>query len=339
MSEKIKLTVNWMLDETVAETRSNDWEKVISDERSLIDAIGRNGFEHKVIDPRDCLGNLSSELVERDFTTVIDLTGWLSPTVERLQPGVPIINDFGLSRVRNVTSPRLETIGHRLSLGTVEIKALRESFDWSNTLIIDDVGFSGGTNITTMEILGMKPENTTHVFLIGNDGNLGEIPGAVNLLTQAGSEVLSGHLISTPEDDGWHLKDLHAHEELAKAFRNACILQDILLNHGPNSHQLHDFLVDENKMNALFPNRLEVQDIKDLVGSGHFLLQGELPEKGEFASNPFLWASQYLGEHVDMEFVVENPEKILEILQQIKLSASGVFRQEAMSKLAEIVSI
>ena len=56
-------------------------------------------------------------------------------------------------------------------------------------------------------------------------------------------------------------------------------------------------------------------------------------------SNPFLWASQYLGEHVDMEFVVENPEKILEILQQIKLSASGVFRQEAMSKLAEIVSI
>lgn len=113
-----------MLDESIANTKPENWQDVISLESKMIGMIARNDFDHLIVDPIPCLKDLVKKLDGKSFTTIIDLTGWLTPAMRELFPNTPVIDNFSLSRVRVVSSPKLEVTGYKISMSPEEIVSI-----------------------------------------------------------------------------------------------------------------------------------------------------------------------------------------------------------------------
>lgn len=307
------------MDETIAHSRPQDWQRAYEMEVEMINMIGKEEFEHVIVDPIPCLQNLGRQILERDIRTVIDLTGWLSPALRELLPDAAIVDDFSLSRVRVVSSPTLDTTGYCVSLRRDEILSRRAELDLSSTLIVDDTSFTGGTSQKAMDLWQLKPEDVTHGFLIANTGNLGPIPGAVHLLESQGSTVISGFEIQTPRDDGWHLKDLHQHPNIEQAFAFSMLFQESVHRDGPGNEFVKKLLTHTTLINSLFPGRMTTDDIKKLGEEERFIFRnGNIHPNEIHANNPFLWASQYFQQHIDIEAVFSNQHQLLPMLSELQ---------------------
>lgn len=312
-----------MLDESIAHSKPSDWGRVILLEQKLVDLIGSSKFEHILPNPIEGLLKISRELKGQDFSTIIDLTGWLTPSLRDLFPFTPIINNFSLSRVRVTSSPNLETSGYTVSMNQDEIDETKKGLNFDRTLVIDDTTFTGWTSLKTMELWKLRPESTTHAFLIANTGMLSPekgIKGAVGELEGRGCQVIFGHELATPRDDGWHLKDLHQHPRIAEAFNLGVDILKLIDGQGADSEIVRFTLNQKEVMDVLFPERLTTDEIANLLNEGKFISSGKV----DFATpglihtkNPLLWASRYFREHIDLQKVDENRGEILGILTEL----------------------
>ena len=94
-------------------------------EEELVNLIGNPKFEHELPNPIEGLVKITKELVEEKFTTIIDLTKWLSPSLRDLFPNTPVVNEFSLSRVGQL-SPNLETSGYTTTMSRDKIEEAKE---------------------------------------------------------------------------------------------------------------------------------------------------------------------------------------------------------------------
>jgi len=335
----------WMMDESIANTRPRHWDRLTKLETSLVNSVSKNGFSHEVVSPIPCLDSLTHQMSGRKFSAIIDLAGWLSPAFGELFPNTPIIDEFSMSRVRVVNSPNLETTGYTISLSPQEISNVKSHFDFSKTLIVDDVSFSGWTSRKTMDLWNLDPENTVHAFLIANTGLLGpneDSPmGAVPSLESVGSKVFFGHELTTPHEDGWHLKDLHMHENLERAFNHSITIQQAISQYGPESDEVDMLINNSEILQSLYTIKFTSSEIRKMEEGGKFTVLNEsnLADGTVHAPNPFLWASQYFMMHVDTDKILANRGHIIDILRELKqLTSDPEGRAETIMELKRNIS-
>ena len=211
------------------------------------------------------------------------------------------------------------------------------------TLIVDDTTFTGWTNLKTMELWGLEPKMTTHSFLIANTGMLDEkncVFGAVKNLEACGSRVIFGHELSTPGDDGWHLKDLHQHQNLSEAFDMGLSLLELMEIEGPDSESFKLALQKESTLSTIFPNRFSPSQIKTMINEGRFISSGKVNlDQNDLVhtKNPLLWASRYFKEHIDLYNVIDHRDEIKDILFELKtLTNDPEARSEGANELKNI---
>lgn len=331
-----KPRIIWMMEETFANTKPSDWTKVRALEEELVHLVGNNDFHHEIIDPLQCLPETVRQLRGKDFSSIIDLTGWMTPALSELFPKTPIENGFTLSRVRVVSSPSLETTGYMVSIPPQELERKKQEFDLSHPLIMDDVSFTGWTSRKTMELWGIAPETVTHSFLIGNTGMLGEKPGAVKMLRSLGCKTAFGFPIQTPQDDGWHMKDLQDHPNLESALRLALSFQEKVRQAKDGEGLAKRFFSDQRVIEVLFPQFLSSDQIRQMHTDGKFImLNGGVVDANEtHAKNPFLWSSPYFVNHIDVPKTVQNINRVISVLTELqRLSSDPEGRQEATQGL------
>jgi hypothetical protein len=342
----------WMLDESIAHSKPSNWGRVISLEEKLVNLCGNPKFKHELPNPIDGLTNISRELGKERFTTIIDLTGWLSPSLRDLFPFTPIVNTFSLSRIRVTSSPNLETSGYTVSMNRTEIDEMKKGLNFEKTLMIDDTTFTGWTSGKTMEYWNLAPKNVTHAFLIANTGKMGrkqketdpEPPlGAAGLLRSMGSKVVFGHELITPDDDGWHLKDLHQHPRLGEAFNLGLQVLQLMDNEGPDSEIVKSTLKRKEIMDVLFPERLTSSEINHLMAEGKFISSGRVDLSDNelvHTKNPLLWASRYFREHIDLQKTIVNKNEIMGVLTELhSLTEDPEALRESSQELRRILKV
>lgn len=339
-----KPRIHWMLDESIAHSKPSEWGRVILLEKKLVELIGSPKFEHVLPNPVEGLTKIFHELKWQKFTTVMDLTGWLLPSLKDLFPNTPIVEGFSLSRVRVTSSPNLETSGYTVSMNLYEIENAKFGLNLEKTLVVDDTTFTGWTSLKTMELWGLNPKTTTHAFLIANTGMLSPekgIKGAVQELESRGSKVLWGHELRTPYEDGWHLKDLHQHNNLIKAFELGVGTLQLIDKEGPDSEIVKSTLRKKDIMDTLFPERLSTKQINQMVAEGRFILSGKVDLKTDgliHTKNPLLWASRYFREHIDLLKVAGCKGEIGNILTELHtITEDPEAKREAALELRNIV--
>lgn len=335
-----------MLDESIAHSRPSEWNRVIELETELVNLIGSPKFDHVLPNPVEGLTSIFHDLRGKQFTAIMDLTGWLLPSLRYLFPDTPIIEGFSLSRVRVVSSPNLETSGYTVSMSPEQITDTSRTLNLDRTLIVDDTTFTGWTSLKTAELWGLHPEMTTYSFLIANTGMLdpeNDIRGAVRELQSRGSSVVWGHGLATPAEDGWHLKDLHQHTNLIPAFEMGLMLLQSIETEGPNSQPVKEILDRKDVMDTIFPDRLSSDEIKQMTAEGKFIPSGKvnLDAPGLIhTKNPLLWASRYFREHIDLEATIKNKGAIAKILYKLRyLTEDPEARSEAALELRNIARI
>jgi hypoxanthine phosphoribosyltransferase len=310
----------WMMDETRADSHPKDWERIDSLYQELINLCGRNDVENIILDPVICIKKMVKEIKDNQYQAVIDLTKWLSPLAKKLFPYAEIINDFGITRVRQVDTPELNTTGHIHKCTFKRISELKKRLKGKKVLIMDDVSFSGGTGQFTEKVL--KLENPDHAYLIINKGNLGPNPGAINTL--AGRNIYSGFVMYTPNDDGWHLKDLHQHPRLLEAFNKSIEIQKLMNYNGDTSAEVKTALKKKSTIDLLFPDSYNTQQINEMSIEGRFILSEKIVLNGSYhAKNPLLWASKYFAKHVDRDKLINHQKEIGQIILELQLLSPG----------------
>ncbi len=309
----------WLLDEVIAETNPIYWEQVRAVSREIIAKIGSPDIEHHIVDPIESFNRIAKQLDGSRFTCVLDLAGWLTPSLRALLPNTEVVDAFSLSRVRVVSSPKLETTGYVVSMSQQEIDEKRNEVDLTRTLIVDDTSFSGWTSRKTMDLWGIDPSTTTHAFLMANTGMLGDNKGAVDSLKDLGGKVIFDLDIKSPEDDSWHIKDLYQSKHLKKAVDLSLEFKHILDEYGLDSEIAKQFLNNEEVTFILFPEKLTSEQIQALTDEKRFIFSNNaVLHEGEIHSrNPFLWASPYFQAHVDMDKLGANRGEILYDLQRL----------------------
>lgn len=339
MDDKKPKRIFWLLDEVIAETNPVHWEQVRTVSQEIIAKIGSPDIEHHIVDPIESFNRIAKQLDGSTFTCVLDLAGWLTPSLRTLLPNTEVVDSFSLSRVRVVSSPKLETTGYVMDMSQREINERRSEIDLTRPLIIDDTSFSGWTSRKTMDLWGIDPKNTTHAFLMANTGMLGDNKGAVDSLRDLGGKVIFDLDIKSPEDDSWHIKDLYQSNQLTAAIDLSIGFKQILDKYGLDSEVAKQFLNNEEVASVLFPERLTSEQIQTLINEKRFIFSNNaVLRDGEIHSrNPFLWVSPYFQAHVDMDKLGANRKEIIYDLQRLsnfanhsegKREASFGLRQE-----------
>lgn len=308
--------ITWFADEIIATARPNQWQSIAEASQQLLRLIGNEEFAHEIILPQRCLPPLAEALQREKFSVIIDLTGgWLGESLKGVFPSTPIVKDFHISRVREVSNPELPTTGHVLNISRQETKALSRTLDMSAPLIIDDVSFSGFSSHVAMQHFGLQPEQTSHAFLVLNVGDLGPQPGAKHMLEATGSKVFGGQTINTSEnEDGWHLKDLIDHGSLERTLGLVLPIQEFLEKR--NGNAVRDLFETESLRKILFPNAVKREHLNALEASGLFIRHSNrvLDEQSIHTTNPLLLASPYFLKHVSSQKFREHFDEVSDIL-------------------------
>lgn len=330
------------MDESISNCDPKHWGQMKSMYAELIDILGKDGFNHHIADPVPAFGQLTDQMESKKYSAIVDLTGWSSAFLAAKFPGSEIISDFGMTRVRDVSTPDLKTTGHLLKTPAGRMQEI-QGMDLSDVLIFDDTSISGGTGLKTIDELAIEGD-TTHAYLIANTGDWPVDGGAPKRLEDLGHEVNYGSEVKFGPiggEDGWHLQDLHEIGNLKDVFPKAMELQRLYLDEQKNYGKIKDFLTSPENVNLLFPRSFDATTIEFMVRQGSFRLTESLPEAGTVhVANPTLWASKYLMDHMDREKVLANEDKIVRKLEELNTLTVGYQRVKGQvdSALARIGS-
>jgi hypothetical protein len=315
-------TIFWMTDELFAKSRATDWKTVADASEALISLIGNERFTHTIISPDTCIGPLGQSLAGKRFSAVIDLTdnGWLSQGLgSAIARETPVITDLHISRVREISDPRLPTSGHLVRTPREDIARIREQADLSNTLILDDVSFSGHSSELVMRLLGLTPRDTSHGFLITNVGNLGpDTNGAWNRLTKEGSTIHTGTVINTSEgDDGWHIKDFVRHDHLDRALGLIPIIHELLNDTHGNGDTLRRLFSMDCTRSLLFPHAVSGSVLSE-ADEAQFIRSPQFSGEGMHTTNPNLLTSPAFLEHISTSSFARHIDEISGLLHGLQ---------------------
>lgn len=251
---------------------------------------------------------------------MIDLSGgWIAQGLKPLLKETPLITDLKISRLRNMKSEHLSTTGHIVSMTKDDALQLKQRYDFSKPLFLDDVSFSGFTSIAAMQLLNLHPEMSTHGFLILNEGKLGPNPGALHALENIGAKSVGGIHMRTPEDDGWHIEDLWNQLHIQLNVELSLLLQRLCVESGMKSELVENVISREHLRTVLFPNTIDEEELLKMQKEGRFIphKNGNI-EHGIHARNPQLLSSPFFAEHINIQHLWKDPERIIHILSQIQ---------------------
>lgn len=317
------------MDESIAACDPKDWASMKNLYGELIDLVGKKGFNHCIADPIPAFEQLAERMELRTYSAVIDLTGWASAFLAAKFPGSSIISDLGMTRVRDVSTPDLNTTGYLLKTPTKRMDEIR-GMALHDILIFDDTSISGGTGLKVVKELDICHANISHGYLIANTGDWPVDGGAPKRLEDLGHKVSYGSEVKfgpIGREDGWHLQDLHGIDSLENAFSKAMELQELYMDEQKNHEKIRDFLTAPENSGLLFPRHYDAATIEFMVRQGSFRLTDSVPETGSIhAANPTLWASKYLMDHVDRENVLANKDKVVRLLGDLNKLAVGYGR-------------
>lgn len=335
-------TIFWMTDELFAKSRARDWQAVTEASKELISLIGNERFTHTIISPDTCIGPLGRSLAGHRFSAVIDLTdnGWLSQGLgNAIGRGTPIVTELHISRVREISDPTLPTSGHIIRTPIDNVVSLRQTIDFSQPLILDDVSFSGKSSELVMRILGLDPRQTSHGFLITNVGDLGpNTNGAWSRLSNEGSTIHTGAVINTSVgDDGWHIKDFVRHERLDRALGLIPIIHELFKDSHGNRETLRTLFSMECTRSLLFPHAVS-GDALARVDEAQFIRAQQFRGEGMHTTNPNLLTSPAFLEHISTDSFLQHIDTVSELLHGIQeLTNLPEGNREAIEGMRRIV--
>lgn len=319
-------SIFWFQDDVKLKSPAHQWERINMLTIELIDLIGHPGFNHFIVDPMKSLHPLRSKLDIGPSNTVIDLTGSIGQRETDNFPNIPMIGRFRLSRVRNVSSSRLDGVGFIVTMTPDEIDQLKSQVDLSNPILIDDVAWSGRTALEAINILGLNPTNTVFGALALNVGNFGEgKPGAAELLEKTGLRVVGGDLVETPKHDGFHLADF---------FDNPMIIQPDIFDVVIHIQKLREETVTaddarrkvidqeiknllSDNIQGLFANAKSTEEMTALQAEGRLVINGGLSKNAFFDVNPPNWLMPSFSRRVRSEMLIERRDKIINVLKNL----------------------
>lgn len=265
----------WFQDGVKFTTPISEWGRIDSLTQNLVALAGNRDFDHVVIDPISCAEKLFKQINIQDYSCIIDLSGFFGEIIKKIFPEASIVKNFRLSRIRTVSSPRLDGSGFVVSLNNQQVKELKNGIDLSRPLLLDDVSWSGRTISESVRILGINPLSATAGLLVSNNGSFGEgKPGAFDILREKGIQVLTGDFVSTPQDDGFHLADFfnfspdeNVFDDILRIWEKRKELQasDEVKRNIENDMKT---ILITNK-DALFPKAVSSEEMKLLQQEGH----------------------------------------------------------------------
>ncbi len=317
----------WFQDSAKLRTDPKDWGRLDVLTMRLVASAGHPEFEHVIVDLLSHLKVLENELRRRTFSSVIDLSGQMRSHLERMLPGTLVSDDLHLSRIRVVSSPRLDGIGHFVSLGSAQIREMRDRVDLSRPLFIDDVGWSGRTMIDAAGLLGASMQDSTFGFITANVGTFGiDKPGGARLLEEAGAEVVAGSAVQTPQDDGFHLLDFFDHPALGRRemFDTIIHLQDLrerlaICDEGSKKsieREIKDVLLERRE--GLFPHSIDTQGMKVLQSEGRVIAQNGLNKNSFFDRNIPNWLMPSFSRRLSSEMLRRNRTEICDTIHELQ---------------------
>lgn len=287
----------------------------------LIDLSGNLGFEHQIVDPFTSIAKLFDQIDFNDFTCIVDLAGFFGKDIMSGFTDTPVLSSFHLSRLRVISSPKLDGSGFLLNLKRNQIGDIAGENDLSRTLILDDVSWSGRTVNEAMRALHIPPHTATIGLLSVNNGIFGEgKPGAKDLLEQEGSTVIAGSLVTTPFDDGFHLADFFNFSPIDLAFDRILEIQKIResIASGVNSKDEGDNrireILDANR-GLLFPNALSSEELRNLEAEGKFIPLGGISKRSFFDTNPPNWLMPSFSKRTNWNVLQQNKKEITSVLK------------------------
>lgn len=256
---------------------------------------------------------------EQSFSLAIDLTDGNVSQLIQLDDSIETINDFHVSRVRDVTKPDLPTTGHLISHTVNELSELLESKDMSNVLLLDDTSFSGTTTMQVEKLVRQIVGNGgrfTHGFLILNNGELGTSPGAKRAIQSIGGRAVGGIEMHTPDDDGWHFFDIVKQTNIDD---HLLALRGLLRVAGTSDfeNRAAQMLRDPDTIETLFPHRIPTDQLRDKQKQGKFLARGAIT--GTFHST--------------------NPQLLPNIIQQGHITPPDRWKMGEIETLASLVRL
>lgn len=294
------------------------WEEIDMLTKKLSNLCTRDGLEIAVIDPVNAAEKLFKQLNMRDFSCVIDLSGFFGDAIKN-SFGVQATVAFHLSRLRLASFPRLDGSGFIMSLNENQIQQLKQMLDLKRPLLIDDVSWSGRTVEQTIRVLGLDTQTTTVGFLAVNDGNFGEgKPGAREVLERAGVNVVSGDSVLTPQDDGFHLADFFNMADVSDGFDVVLQIQKLreTREQNPDAEKRIKDLLTENR-GLLFPSILTTEQIQIAQAEGR-ILSGGVPKNSFFTTNPPNWLMPSFSKRTRWSLLQKNRRDIVSVLQELK---------------------
>lgn len=270
-----KQRILWFQDGVKFTTPMSEWDRIDALTQDLVEMAGNRDFDHAVIDPISCAEKLFKQIDMNDSSCIVDLSGFFGKVIKETFPNVSVVNNFHLNRIRTVSSPRLDGSGFLVSLNSQQVENLRNSTDLSKPLFLDDVSWSGRTIAEAIKILGVNPELSTVGLLVTNKGTFGEgKPGAFDILKEKGIQVLTGDVVSTPQDDGFHLADFfnfipdeNVLDDILKIWEKRAEMQNLSSQTRRNRENEIKTLLINNK-DALFPKAISSEEMKLLQQEG-----------------------------------------------------------------------
>ncbi|MDO8619338.1 MAG: hypothetical protein Q7R49_05350 [Candidatus Daviesbacteria bacterium] len=324
----MKEQILWFQDSVKLKSPQRKWGEIDMLTGKLIELIGNPQFEHLVIKPEDCMKNLMEEsrTLKGNFSSVIDLGGFNHWTEEFLSEERPVIGRFHISRIRNILSPRLDGNGHLLSMSLKEIEQLKRRVDLTQTLLVDNVGWSGRTILEAAKILSVDPNCTILGFLVANEGSFGEDkPGAVGLLKRSGFKIISGGVVETPRDDGFHLSDFIDNSLISRGEIFDVIIRVQQLREKSQicneqegkdiDNEIRRLLITNRE--ALFPNAKSTEEMKTLQDEGRLIMSGGIPKNSFFDTNPPNWLMPSFSRRVSSVMLDERKVEITDTLKRL----------------------
>ncbi len=270
-----KQRILWFQDGVKFTTPMDKWKKIDTLTQDLIALVGEKDFDNVIVDPIACAEKLFKQTSIQDYSCIIDLSSFFGPIIIKIFPQSSVTTAFHLSRIRTVSSPRLDGSGFLVSLDNQQVEKLKNNIDLSKPLLLDDVSWSGRTIVEAIKILGLNPEASTVGLLVANKGNFGEgKPGAFAILKEKGIGVLTGEAISTPQDDGFHLADFFnfipneiVFDTILKIWEKRAEIQTLSGETRKNTEKEIKAILINNR-DALFPKAISSEQMRLLQEQG-----------------------------------------------------------------------
>jgi len=314
----------WFQDGLKFTTPQNKWRDIDVLTNQLITLAGNPNFEHVLIDPVEAAQRLFQQINLRNYSCIVDLSGFFKNGIQSILKDVPVISAFRLSRMRIASSPRLDGSGFLVSMGTNEVTRIKDDFDLSRPLFLDDVAWSGRTIDEAIKILQVSPESAEVGLLAINIGTFGDNkPGAFRILEDKGITVISGVEIASPEDDGFHLMDFVCFKDPETTFDIILSIQDKReairkgLDKKQNETEIRALLTENASL--LFPNNLFTTDqVQTLQTEGRVVNTSGISRDSLFTTNPPNWLMPSFSSRTDSTKLRENRIGIIETLTAFK---------------------